>query len=105
MPEIRQTRIFTQWLAGLQDGVGRGRVAARIQRFRFGHFGDAKPVGLGVWEMRVNTGPGYRIYYRQIGNEIVLSLCGGDKTSQKRDILRAKSMILESSNDATDDEF
>ncbi len=95
MPEIRFTRIFAKWLANLRDGYGRGRIAARIQRIGLGHFGDSKSVGQGVWELRLDVGPGYRIYYTLIGSEVVVLICGGDKCSQKRDLLRAKAMILE----------
>jgi putative addiction module killer protein len=94
MVEIRQSPVFVAWLFRLKNSLARGQIVARIQRMKFGHFGDVKSVGDGVYEMRMDVGPGYRIYYERAGNNVVLPLCGGDKGSQKRDISRAKMMIL-----------
>ena len=77
------------WLDGLRDMRGRVAVLRRIDRITLGNFGDHKPVGGGVWELRVDVGPGYRLYYAQAGNTLVLLLCGGDKSSQQADIERA----------------
>lgn len=80
------------WLTGLKDHRARARIAARIRSAGLGNFGDAKPVGAGVFEMRIPYGPGFRVYYVRRGEVTYLLLCGGDKSSQTRDIQRAKSM-------------
>lgn len=77
------------WLAGLNDAKARARVAARIARLEVGNYGDCKPVGSGVWELRIDWGPGYRVYYALVGAEIIVLLCGGDKRRQASDIRRA----------------
>ena len=79
---------FTRWETKLKDRTARAKIRARIGRLRLGHFGDAKRVG-DVFELRVHTGPGYRIYFGREGDAIVILLCGGDKGSQDRDIERA----------------
>ena len=81
---------FKQWLDGLSDRIGRARIDARITRLQAGQFGKCKPVGDGVYELKDNFGPGYRIYYARDGQEIVLLLCGGDKNDQQTDIQAAK---------------
>ena len=95
MIEVRQTRTFMEWRAGLRDVVARKRIGARIDRLSFGNFGDVKPVGEGVSELRLDFGPGYRIYFVQRGDVLVILLCGGDKSSQVRDIAKAKLMAQE----------
>lgn len=92
MFEVRQTEAFAKWRAGLKDIVARRRIGARLDRLSFGNFGDTKPVGEGVMELWLDFGPGYRIYFIQHGQRIVVLLCGGDKASQRRDIERAKTM-------------
>lgn len=92
MPEIVRTRIFADWLRGLRDDRAKARIALRIDRLALGHEGDAKPVGAGVSELRIDYGPGYRIYFKYRGRVVVILLCGGDKSSQKRDIARAQSL-------------
>jgi putative addiction module killer protein len=82
---------FTDWLRGLRDGSGRNRIRERLARVRLGNFGDARSVGNGVHELRIHTGPGYRIYFGREGDTVVILLCGGDKSSQARDIDRARS--------------
>jgi putative addiction module killer protein len=89
MIEVRQTEIFTAWLVGLRDHQARARILARIRRLSEGNPGDVKPVGSGVSEMRINYGPGYRLYFISRGNTVVILLCGGDKRSQDRDIAQA----------------
>ncbi|MGO4670055.1 type II toxin-antitoxin system RelE/ParE family toxin [Bosea sp. 2RAB26] len=95
MFEVRQTRIFSSWLGALRDTNTQLRIATRIQRMEDGNFGDVKPVGEGVSEMRISYGPGYRVYFIQQGRTIVVLLCGGDKSSQSADIAKAKRMAQE----------
>lgn len=84
---------FGQWLAALRDIRGKVKILARLERAEEGNFGDVKPLGDGLYEMRVHYGPGYRIYYTQQGNIVYLLLTGGDKSSQKRDIALARAMM------------
>jgi putative addiction module killer protein len=95
MVEVRQTAEFAEWLARLRDLRARARIAARIERLGFGLTGDAKSVGSGVSELRIDYGPGYRVYFARRGNELVILLCGGDKGSQDRDIAKAKEMAAQ----------
>ena len=82
---------FTEWLKSLQDGRTRKRIQNRVARIESGNLGDHKPVGDGVFELRLHFGPGYRIYFGEVDNTIILLLCGGDKSSQNGDIDRAKA--------------
>ena len=82
---------FTEWLESIRDANMRDRMQARLEKLEEGNFGDYKSVGEGVFELRFHFGSGYRIYFAQIGNAIVLLLCGGDKSSQTGDIERAKA--------------
>jgi putative addiction module killer protein len=82
---------FVEWLQGLKDQQARARIEARIARVAVGNFGDAEPVGDGVLELRIDWGPGYRVYLARLGQVVVLLLCGGDKTTQQKDIDRAKA--------------
>ena len=86
MVQVRQTARFVRWLEGLRDLRGRAKVLARIERLIGGNPGDAKPVGAGVYELRINFGPGYRVYYLQRGTKLIILLAGGDKSSQAKDI-------------------
>ena len=95
MFEVRTTDEFDQWLSDLADERAKTKIASRLARLRFGNSGDAKPVGEGMSEMRVHHGPGYRIYYKQTGQTIIVILCGGDKSTQSNDIKRAKQMAAE----------
>jgi len=79
-----------RWLEGLRDRQAVARVLTRIDRLERGLFGDCKPCGGGVWELRVDWGPGYRVYYARAGATIILLLCGGDKTTQQADIIKAQ---------------
>jgi putative addiction module killer protein len=92
MIEIRQTVAFSDWLAALRDRAAKARIEVRIRRLSLGNPGDVKPVGEGVSELRIAHGPGYRVYFVQRGDVLVVLLCGGDKSSQDRDIERAKAM-------------
>jgi putative addiction module killer protein len=89
MLEIRKTEVFIKWLDNLYDIQARTRVLVRIERLVAGNPGDAKPVGEGVSELRINYGPGYRVYYKQQGQTIVVLLAGGDKSTQAKDIKTA----------------
>jgi len=93
--EIIQTEEFRDWLGSLRDMVARARIARRIDRLRVGNSGDVKPVGSGVSEMRIDHGPGYRVYFVQRGPVVVVLLCGGDKRTQDRDIKHAIEMAAE----------
>jgi putative addiction module killer protein len=89
MIEVRQTVDFSDWLRRLRDDNAVARIVARIRRMEMGNPGDAKSIGKGVMEMRVDYGPGYRVYYVQRGAMVVVLLCGGDKRTQRQDIKRA----------------
>jgi putative addiction module killer protein len=84
--QIRKTDRFASWIDNLRDLRGRARILARIERLAAGHAGDARPVGEGVSEMRIDTGPGYRVYYVKYGEEWIVLLAGGDKSTQSADI-------------------
>lgn len=86
MIEIRKTTEFANWIDGLRDIQGRARVLVRIERLAAGLAGDAKPVGSGVSELRIQYGPGYRVYFKRTGRELIVLLAGGDKSSQAKDI-------------------
>ena len=86
-------RPFDDWLHGLADRQARARIDARLSRVLGGNFGDVEPVGEGVLELRIDWGPGYRVYFARVGPVIVLLLCGGDKRTQQRDIWRAKAIL------------
>lgn len=84
--EARKTDVYVKWLDGLRDVRARARVLARVERLLAGNPGDGEPVGEGVSALRINYGPGYRVYYKQQGRALVILLAGGDKSSQSRDI-------------------
>ena len=95
MIEVRQTVEYARWFAGLRDRVARARIDIRVRRLALGNPGDAKPVGDGVSELRVDHGPGYRVYFVQRGAVLIVLLAGGDKSSQDRDIKAAKKRASE----------
>lgn len=89
MIEIRKTDVFVEWLDSLRDTRARARVLVRIERLASGNPGDVKPVSEGVSELRIDYGPGYRVYFKKRGRELVILLAGGDKSTQTRDIKKA----------------
>ena len=93
--EVRQTDVFQAWFAGLRDREARARIELRIYRLSLGNPGDVRPVGGGVSELRIDYGPGYRLYFVRRGKAIVVLLCGGDKRTQDRDIARAQELARE----------
>jgi putative addiction module killer protein len=92
VPQIRETARYAEWFAGLRDARAKARIDVRIRRLSLGNPGDVQPVGRGVSEMRIDYGPGYRVYYVERRDEIVILLCGGDKRTQDRDIAIAKDL-------------
>ena len=95
MVEVRQTEVFSNWLRKLSDQNARAHIQIRIRRLSLGNFGDVKPVGEGVSELRIDYGPGYRVYIQQQGNLLVLLLAGGSKKTQQIDIAKAKKLAKE----------
>ena len=95
MVRILQTETFRRWLRGLRDRQAVRRIVSRLDVVKAGHFGDVRQVGGGVSELRINYGPGYRLYFTRRRAEIVVLLCGGDKGSQGRDIERAQRIAAE----------
>jgi putative addiction module killer protein len=92
MFELKQTETFRKWRLGQKDERTRAVIASRLDRLAFGNAGDARPVGEGVSELRIDYGPGYRIYFQKRGNSFVILLCGGDKSTQSKDIQTAKRL-------------
>lgn len=92
MIEMIQSNAFNQWLAGLRDSNAKARIQIRLRRLSLGNPGDVKPVGDGISELRIDYGPGYRVYYMKRGPIVIVLLCGGDKSTQARDITQAKSI-------------
>ena len=92
MIEIRKTDVFARWLDGLKDLQARARIQARIERLAAGNPGDVKPAGEGVSELRIDYGPGYRVYFKRRGRKLIILLAGGDKTSQAQDIKKAQRL-------------
>jgi len=84
--QVRKTEIFSKWLDGLADTRARARVLARIERLAWGNPGDVRPVGAAVSELRIDYGPGYRVYFTRVGREVIILLAGGDKRTQDADI-------------------
>ena len=95
MLEVRQTTAYADWFASLRDRQARARIDIRIRRLSLGNAGDVRPVGDGVSELRIDYGPGYRVYYVQRGNVVAVLLCGGDKRTQDADIRTAKRLASE----------
>lgn len=95
MIEVRRAERFIVWLNGLRDARAVAKIAIRIKRLADGNFGDVAPVGEGVSALRIHYGPGYRVYFVQRGEVVVILLCGGDKSTQARDIAMARDMARE----------
>jgi len=93
MIEVRQTDEYSEWFANLRDKQARARINTRIRRLSLGNPGDIKPVGEGVSELRIDYGPGYRVYFLQRGREVVILLAGGDKRTQQKDIQAALELV------------
>jgi putative addiction module killer protein len=93
--ELRETRRYAEWFARLRDRRAKARIDARLRRFSVGNPGDVKSVGGGVQELRIDYGPGYRVYFTQVGQLVVLLLAGGDKSTQQTDIETAKRLAKE----------
>ena len=100
MIEVRQTKIFADWVSGLKDRRAIARIDIRIRRLSLGNMGDVKSLGEGLSELRIDYGPGYRLYFAQLGERIVILLSGGDKKRQNADIVRARQLLKELNNDA-----
>ena len=101
---INDTNVFRTWLRKLKDPAGKVAVLRRIGRAQKGNFGDHKHVGEGVFEMRIPSGPGYRVYYMQTGDVVYLLLVGGDKSSQQKDIEKAQEMAAQIREESGDDQ-
>ena len=95
MIELEQTETFRKWRTELKDQRARALIASRLDRLAFGHAGDVQPVGHGISELRIHYGPGYRVYFQRRGDVIVILLCGGDKSTQAKDIRTAKLLAAE----------
>jgi putative addiction module killer protein len=93
--EVRQTEIFARWFARLRDSRARMRIQARVRRLSVGNPGDVRPVGEGVSELRIDYGPGYRVYYARRRDAYIVLLAGGDKRTQDRDIETARTLASE----------
>ncbi|PNU04452.1 type II toxin-antitoxin system RelE/ParE family toxin [Novosphingobium guangzhouense] len=93
--ETQQTSAFSDWLNGLRDTKAKSKIAGRIARIQLGLMGDVKSVGDGVSEARIDFGPGYRLYYTRRGERLIILLMGGNKSSQQRDIAKAKEMAAQ----------
>jgi len=93
--ELKQTETFKKWRQRLKDERIRGLITSRLDRLAYGHAGDVKPLGEGVSELRIHYGPGYRIYFQKHGAQIIILLCGGDKSTQANDIRTAKRLAQE----------
>ena len=100
MYQLQQTDAFASWLIGLRDVRAQARILARLESARLGNLGDCKAIGSGIREMRIHIGSGYRVYFVQKKQVILLLLCGGSKSSQSRDIARAKKIAHELKDDS-----
>jgi putative addiction module killer protein len=99
MNKIRYTAVYRIWYKGLKDIQARVRIDLRLNYLRKGDFGDQKSIGNGIFELRIDCGPGYRVYYKRTGHDIVVLLCGRDKSTQEADIAKAKKILEEIENE------
>ena len=97
--QVVKTSVFSVWFDKLKDRQAKRIIASRIDQLSFGLLGDVKPVGEGVGELRIHYGPGYRIYCKQQGDVLIILLCAGDKSTQDKDIFKAKTLVKELQND------
>src|SRR5260370_21057538 len=95
MYQVQKTDEFESWLSALADQRAVAKIVSRIERLGMGNPGDAEPVGDGISEMKIDYGPGYRVYYKRTGKTVMLILCGGDKSTQRKDINRAKELAAQ----------
>jgi len=95
VPTIRQTDTYKRWFLKLRNSRARARINIRIRRVALGNFGDFKSVGSGVSELKIDYGPGYRIYFTLVGKEVIVLLAGGDKSTQQNDIRKAKELAAD----------
>lgn len=95
MVELKQTETFRKWWTRLKHDRARGVIFARLDRLAFGHAGDVQSVGEGISELRIHHGPGYRVYFKRVGNTVIILLCGGDKSTQAKDIRTAKRLAVD----------
>jgi len=93
--QVQKTEVFDSWLAALADQKAVAKIVSRIERVEMGNPGNVEPVGDGISEMKIDYGPGYRVYYKQTGKIVMLLLCGGDKSTQRKDIKRAKELAAQ----------
>lgn len=99
MMRLKQSATFQKWFRKLKDERGKALITSRLNRLSFGHAGDTAPVGDGVSELRIHYGPGYRIYFIRSGNVVIVLLCGGDESTQDKDIKTAKQIASQWSDD------
>jgi putative addiction module killer protein len=102
--EVVQTDEFDTWLRKLKDVRGKARIIRRLDRLTQGNPGDVRPIGKGLWELRLDVGPGYRVYYLKDGDTLILLLCGGDKSTQQKDIDKAHELAEQWRRDKKDQE-
>ena len=95
MPRIRKTDVFKKWFKKLKDHIAKAHINRRIDRLERGNPGDVEPIGEGCSEMKIDYGPGYRVYFKDTGKEIIIILCSGDKSTQQKDIDKAKRLARE----------
>jgi putative addiction module killer protein len=95
MFELKQTETFRKWRTRLRDERARALIASRLDRLAYGHTGDAAPIGEGISELRIHYGPGYRIYFQKRGKTVIVLLCGGNKSTQAKDVKAAKRLMDE----------
>jgi len=101
---IHKTSVFKNWMKKLKDAIAKAHIDRRIDRLSRGNPGDVEPIGEGCSEMRIDYGPGYRVYYKDTGRDIVIILCGGDKSTQQNDIARAKQLAREEEEEDNENE-